>query len=130
MIQHLVLFRLRAGVTPDDPRLRAVARAMDELPSQIPVIQGWQHGRNLTPDAEAWDYGLCAMFDNQEDLHAYFEHPAHQPVLAAWNEIATLAFVDIGEDTPPDLLAEIRRLREASRSSSTRKTRSRSSSIT
>jgi len=95
MITHLVLFKLRPGITPDDPRIERVMRMMAELPRQIPVIRGWEYGCNITPDAEAWDFGLLARFDDESDLHAYFEHPAHLPVLQLWSEIATLAFADL-----------------------------------
>ncbi|MGE5467856.1 MAG: Dabb family protein [Ignavibacteria bacterium] len=94
MIIHLVLFKLKPGVAKDDPRLAQRIAAMAELPKHIPLIRGWEHGPNLTPDALAWDYGLRALFDNEADLHAYFEHPAHLPELEAWNEIADLAFAD------------------------------------
>ena len=94
MIVHLVLFRLKTGVARDDNRLKAVLAAMDGLPSQVAQIRGWEHGFNLTPDAQAWDYGLRAVFDNEADLHAYFDHPAHVPVVERWEEISDLAFVD------------------------------------
>jgi hypothetical protein len=94
MIAHLVLFRLKPGIAPDDARIERVVRMMSELPRRIPVIRGWEFGRNLTRDDEAWDFGLIARFDNEADLHAYFEHPAHLPALELWNEIATLAFAD------------------------------------
>ncbi|MDI6751079.1 MAG: Dabb family protein [Pseudomonadota bacterium] len=95
MITHLVLFKLKPGIAPDDRRFVAVQAAMEALPRKISVIRSWQHGRNLTPDDDAWDYGLVATFDSEADLHAYFEHPEHLPVLAQWNEIASLAFVDL-----------------------------------
>ncbi len=95
MITHLVLFKLKPGIAPDDPRVAAVERMMAELPRQIPVIRGWEYGRNLTPDPEAWDFGLLARFASEADLHAYFDHPAHLPVVALWSEIASLAFVDL-----------------------------------
>ncbi|NWG30601.1 MAG: Dabb family protein [Rhodocyclaceae bacterium] len=95
MITHLVLFKLKPGIAPDDPRFIAVQAAMAALPDEIPLIRSWQHGRNLTPDGDAWDYGLVATFDNEADLYAYFEHPAHLPVVAQWNEIATLAYADL-----------------------------------
>lgn len=94
MIRHLVLFKLRQEVAATDPRLPAIERMMQELPQKIPQIRDWRFGRNVTPDAEAWDYGLMATFETVADLNAYFDHPAHQPVLAAWNELTTLAFVD------------------------------------
>ncbi|MFN6961225.1 MAG: Dabb family protein [Rhodocyclaceae bacterium] len=95
MITHLVLFKLKPGIPADDPRIEAVCAAMAALPRQIPVIRSWQFGSNLTSDAEAWDFGLIATFAREADLYAYFEHPAHLPVLAQWNEIATLAFADL-----------------------------------
>jgi hypothetical protein len=94
VIAHLVLFKLKPGVARDDARLAAAVAAMDELPRSIPAIRAWEHGANLTEDAEAWDYGLRATFAGEDDLHGYFEHPAHLPVLERWNEIATLAFTD------------------------------------
>ena len=94
MIVHLVLFRLRPGVERDDRRLVAAVAAMEHLPASIPLIRSWQHGFNLTADAEAWDYGLRAEFADETDLHEYFDHPAHLPVVGQWQEIAELAFAD------------------------------------
>jgi len=94
MIAHLVLFRLKPGVARDDPRVARVTAEMARLPAQIPSIRGWEHGFNLTPDTQAWDYGLRALFDGEADLHAYFDHPAHLPVLDQWDAISDLAFCD------------------------------------
>lgn len=95
MITHLVLFKLKPGIPANDPRIEAVCVAMEALPRQIPVIRSWQFGRNLTVDVEAWDFGLIATFASEADLVAYFEHPAHLPVLTQWNEIAEFAFADL-----------------------------------
>jgi hypothetical protein len=94
MIAHLVLFKFKPGIARDDARVQAVAREMTALPSRMPSIRGWEHGFNLTADAQAWDYGLRALFESEAELHAYFEHPAHLPVLAQWEAIADLAFCD------------------------------------
>jgi hypothetical protein len=94
VIAHLVLFKLKTGVAADDPRLGAVVGAMDTLPRLIPQIRGWEHGPNRTPDAQACDYGLRALFDDESALHAYFDHPAHLPVLRQWEELADLVFCD------------------------------------
>lgn len=91
----MVLFRLKPGVARDDPRLTRVTAAMAGLPAQVPQIRTWEHGFNLTPDAQAWDYALRAQFDGEADLHAYFDHPAHLPVLEQWDAISELAFCDI-----------------------------------
>lgn len=94
MIAHLVLFKLKPCVSGDDPRLSAVAKRMAQLPERIPGIVAWEQGGNMTLDAQAYDYGLRAVFANEGDLHAYFDHPEHLPVLAQWEEIAELAFCD------------------------------------
>jgi hypothetical protein len=94
MIAHVVLFKRKPGIEADDSRISRLAAEMDALPQRIPLIRGWEHGPNLTADAEAWDYGLRALFASEADLHAYFEHPAHLPVLERWNEVASLAFAD------------------------------------
>lgn len=95
MIVHLVLFKLKPGVPIDDPRVMALRKAMDALSHEIPLIRSWHHGANVTDDPLAWDYGLQAVFNSREDLVAYFDHPAHLPVVKLWDEIAELRFADI-----------------------------------
>lgn len=94
MITHLVMFRLKPGVTRQDPRVAAVVDMMRELPARIPEIREWEVGFNETEDAQAWDFGLRARFASEADLHAYFDHPAHLPVVERWDVVADLAFVD------------------------------------
>jgi len=94
MIAHLVLFTLKPGVAKDDPRVKRALDGMKTLPQRIPLIRGWEFGPNITADALAADYALRALFDDEADLHAYFEHPEHQPELAAWDAVATLRFAD------------------------------------
>lgn len=94
MITHLVLFRLKSGVALDDARIETLQAAMAKLPRQIASIRQWDFGANTTADSEAWDFGLSAGFDTREALHAYFEHPAHLPVLELWNDVAEIAFAD------------------------------------
>ncbi len=94
MIVHLVLFRFKPGITRGDPRVGRVASSMDDLPVRIGTIRAWEHGFNEVSDPQAWDYGLRAVFDNRRDLEDYFAHPDHLPVLAAWEELADLAFAD------------------------------------
>jgi len=99
LILHLVLFRMKPGVGADDPRLARVIQAMDALPGKISDIGLWQHGRHLVPgginDPQAWDYGLLAGFADEVTLLAYFEHPDHGPIVAAWEEIAELVYCDL-----------------------------------
>jgi hypothetical protein len=70
MIVHLVLFKFRPGVARDDARVVAAVEALWRLPMQIVGIRGWEHGYNVTGDAQAWNYGLRALFDDEAALHA------------------------------------------------------------
>ncbi|HVK53832.1 MAG TPA: Dabb family protein [Burkholderiales bacterium] len=94
MISHVVLFNLKQGIDPNDERVAEVVAGMQALPAQIDFIRGWEHGFNRTADAQAWSYGLRALFDNEGDLYDYFGHPDHVVVLKQWEEIADLAFCD------------------------------------
>ena len=98
MILHLVLFRLKSGVAPDDPRYLTVRSAMERLPDKIPEIRLWQHGGHMltggAADPLAWDYGLLAGFDDEAALLRYFDHPDHVPVVAAWEQISELVYAD------------------------------------
>jgi len=94
MITHLVLFRLKPGIAPDDARIVRLQADMSGLPRRITSIRQWEFGANTTADPEAWDFGLRAGFDTYDALLAYFDDPAHLPVLDRWNEVAELAFAD------------------------------------
>jgi hypothetical protein len=95
VIEHLVLFKFKPGIGRDDARVQTVVQAMNRLPAQVPEIREWSHGFNVTPDPEAWDYGLRATLESEADLHAYFDHPAHVPVVRQWAEISELVFCDM-----------------------------------
>ena len=94
MIAHVVLFKFRPGFDREHPQVQALHAEMKKLPQRIPQIRAWEHGFNVTADVQAWDYALRSTFADEHDLHAYFEHPAHLPLLTGWESVAELAFVD------------------------------------
>lgn len=95
MITHVVLFKLLPGVAPEAEAAQAFHAAMLDLPGKIPLIRHWQCGFNTVPDAQAADYVLVAGFDNETDLFAYFEHPAHLVLLNSLEGLAELIFGDL-----------------------------------
>lgn len=95
MISHVVLFRFLPGVSTDSEAVRIFHDFMQNLPGKIDLIRGWRCGFNETSDSDAADYVLVAEFENQADLYAYFEHPAHVAVLKSLEGLATLVFGDI-----------------------------------
>ena len=95
MITHVVLFKLLPGISPESRAALAFHAAMLELPRQIPLIRAWRCGFNAVADAQAADYLLVAEFDNQADLFAYFEHPAHVAAVRCLDGVADLQFADL-----------------------------------
>ena len=79
MIQHVVVFRWRQGVTESD--VAAVSAALAGLPSVIPEIRAYAYGPDLGLVEGNGDYAVTALFDSAADLLAYRNHPAHQTFL-------------------------------------------------
>ena len=94
MIRHLVLFKLKAGVTRDDPRVERWMEMSDQLPAAIPQIVSWESGWNVTDRPIAYDFGQNSTFRSREDLGIYGPHPAHQAMVAVAREVADWVLVD------------------------------------
>ena len=94
MIRHLVLFKLKPGVTRDDPRVTRWMELSDQLPSQIPEIVSREGGWNVTDRPIAYDFGQNSTFRSRADLAVYLPHPAHQAMVAVAREVADWVLVD------------------------------------
>ena len=91
MISHVVLFRPRASLTPDQRKslIDALRRAVEG----IAQIKRATIGKRLllnrpgyeTQMAEHYEYSAILEFDSEADLRAYLDHPAH-------NELGKLLF--------------------------------------
>ena len=83
MIAHIVLFRPTAALS-DDAR-RALIAALQQAVSGISSIQRTTIGRRVllhrpgyeTQMAEHYEYSALLEFENESDLRAYLDHPAH-----------------------------------------------------
>ena len=95
MIEHLVVFSFRAGISWDDPRSRAAELLTLEHPKNIPEIVTWFAGRNVTPRPDAGDFAVAGLFLDRAALQRYLVHPHHQLGVRAWRELATWAVVDL-----------------------------------
>ena len=87
MIRHLVLFKLKAGISRTDPRVLDAVTRMESLPAKLTQIIGWEHGWNFTDRPIAYDYGLSALFATKEDLAYYLPHPDHQELVVGAREV-------------------------------------------
>jgi hypothetical protein len=83
VIAHIVLFRPRPSLTPDQRQalVAALRRAVEGI-QQIPRAR---IGKRLllnrpgyeTQMAEHYEYSAILEFDSEADLRAYLDHPAH-----------------------------------------------------
>ena len=83
VISHVVLFRPRATITPD--QRKTLVTALRRAVEGIPEIKRATIGRRLllnragyeTQMAEHYEYSAILEFDSEADLRAYLDHPAH-----------------------------------------------------
>lgn len=79
MLLHLVLFKWKAGTTPE--QVAALDKAMAELPGQIPELKDLKFGSDLGFREGNASWALAATFEDKAGWHAYQVHPAHQAVV-------------------------------------------------
>lgn len=82
MVVHVVLFRPKASVSPDERK--ALAQAFETAVRAIPSVRRAQVGRRVRhgagyealpqPDLQ---YAALLEFDDLAGLQAYLQHPAH-----------------------------------------------------
>ncbi|WP_330174925.1 Dabb family protein [Streptomyces sp. NBC_01498] len=94
MIRHLVLFKLNEGVSRDEPRVVAGARAFFGLGGTIPELEFWECGWNISDRPIAHDFAINSAVADAAALTRYLEHPDHQAGVAQWREFATWVIAD------------------------------------
>jgi hypothetical protein len=94
MYVHLVLMKLKPGVTRTDPRVPAWEAKFAALERQCPGIVRFESGWNTTDRPVAYDYGINMAFATRADLDAYGPHPDHQEVVRLLREIAEWVICD------------------------------------
>ena len=83
VISHVVLFRPRPSLTPD--QRQTLVNALGGAVEGIPHIKRATIGKRLllnrpgyeTQMAEHYEYSAILEFDSEADLRAYLDHPAH-----------------------------------------------------
>jgi len=92
MISHVVLFRPKASLTPD--QRASLINALRNAVTGIPSIKKTTIGKRILLNrpgyekqmAEHYEYSAILEFDSETDLRAYLDHPAH-------NELGKLLFM-------------------------------------
>ena len=94
MVTHLVLFKLKAGIARDDPRVVTAIASLTAVRGIIGGIERWEHGWNVTDRPIAYDFALDATFFTREALAAYGFHPAHQAAVSQLREVMDWVLCD------------------------------------
>ncbi|MFI9050706.1 Dabb family protein [Streptomyces sp. NPDC053427] len=94
MIRHLVLFKLNEGVSRDEERVQAAARALAALEGRIPELTFWECAWNITDRPIAYDFAVNSAVADTDALKRYLEHPDHQAAAGQWREFATWVIAD------------------------------------
>ena len=82
MIEHVVLFKIKAGVTPD--KIMTMIKALEDLQNEIPQLAGMHAGINFSDRNKGFGVMLVSRFKTKEDLEIYAVHPAHKRVIAEY----------------------------------------------
>ncbi|MFJ1748772.1 Dabb family protein [Streptomyces sp. NPDC088116] len=94
MIRHLVLFKLNEGVTRDEPRVLAGAKAFEEIGRKVPEVEFWECAWNISDRPIAYDFAINLAVADPDALQRYANHPDHQAAVVQWREFATWVIAD------------------------------------
>lgn len=95
MLRHLVMFKLKPGVTRDDPRVLKAIDSIERMRHEIDVVESAELGWDLSGKPHAFDYATLWLLRDQVALEQYAAHPAHQKVLGETKDIFDAMIADI-----------------------------------
>ena len=94
MVEHLVFFKLKDGITEDEKR--ELMHALMAMRTQIPEIQYMACGEDFSGRSRGFGIGLVVRFENRAGLDVYQPHPVHQAFIEAhkskWMDVMALDF--------------------------------------
>lgn len=94
MVEHLVWFKLKDGVTTDEKG--AMMSALRALKHQVPDILHLACGEDFSGRSHGFEIGLVVRFATRAALDAYGPHPDHAAFgnnfRHLWDEVRALDF--------------------------------------
>jgi hypothetical protein len=73
VIQHIVLLKLKSGVT--DEQVEEAFEAGSELPNEIPGLMRLTYGRDRSSPDHGFDLASVVYLKDEEALETYLNHP-------------------------------------------------------
>ncbi len=94
MVEHLVWFKLKEGVT--DAEKQAMMAALRALRGPIEGIKHIACGEDFGGRSKGFQLGLVVRFSSRQALEIYQPHPVHQEFVEGfrhlWDEVMALDF--------------------------------------
>lgn len=94
MIHHLVLMRLKPGISRDNPDMLNALSQLIALREQVDGIVHWAHGWDFVGKPVSYDFALVAGFVSRTAFEAYGPHPAHVAVATQLRAFADWVLCD------------------------------------
>lgn len=86
MIRHVVMFKLKPGVSP--ARRDEWLETSRRVHAEIDIVRAYSIGVDLLRQSRSYDVAVVADFDNLEDVRAYAEHPLHLSAVELSRELS------------------------------------------
>ncbi|GAA2733873.1 Dabb family protein [Streptomyces nogalater] len=97
MIRHYVLFKLKPGVSWDDPKVQQAEQMAAKVGAEVPELREWTVGRNISTRPVAYDFVAVGLLDDMEAVERYMTNTFHQEAISAWREISDWVIADVEE---------------------------------
>lgn len=94
MIRHIVMFKLKDGVAPDDPGAVAAADALTAFGPTLDVVRHWETHWCFGTRPVSNQFVLISDFDDEAGLQAYQVDPEHRKIAASLNDHFVLSAAD------------------------------------
>ena len=92
--KHIIYLKLKADISAE--KKSAIINAIEKL-RDIEVVQGLEHGENMSPRSQGFNYGFVLDFKSQKDeQEVYQPHPLHM----ALKELAKDSLEENGASQP------------------------------
>ena len=80
MFRHVVMVRFTPEATDEQKEL--LREGLATMPEQIPEVRGYRFGDDAGVKSGNFDFVVVADFEDRDGFAAYWDHPAHQKLVA------------------------------------------------
>ncbi len=80
MFRHVVMVKFTPEAT--DEQKQALREGLATMPEQIPEVRAYRFGDDAGVSADNYDFVVVADFEGQDGFLTYWDHPAHQKLVA------------------------------------------------